>query len=195
MGSYDDIGLPVKGQPISSGTYGIKVRNAIIDLDRRVSSVDTSTGTGKAFSTSPLVCTTTTEVAALTITGMVFKAGLAYEVNMRFGLFTATANTTVVNARVRKFNATPGSGADWGEFFRWNSTGASASFTASCLGQIFLINNTAADITSDVNLTVAPNVAAAAAATIYGSVTSPRFFIIKPAGFAADYVGLGTQVS
>ena len=38
MGAYDAlIGVPVQGQPISSGGYGIPVRDAIIDLDARVS--------------------------------------------------------------------------------------------------------------------------------------------------------------
>jgi hypothetical protein len=36
MADYDDIGLPVKGQPISSSLFGIKVRNAIIDLGVRM---------------------------------------------------------------------------------------------------------------------------------------------------------------
>jgi hypothetical protein len=198
MGSYDDIGLPVKGQPISSGAYGIKVRNAIIDLDRRVSSVDTSTGTGKAFSSSGISLSGTSptaEVAALTIAGMVFKAGLAYEASMRFGMF-ANASTTLAEARIRKFNATPASGADWGEYFRFNSIGTSSGGAQSCLGTIFLINNTAADITSDVNLCAQLTGAAGTiTATLVANATSPRYFIIKPAGFAADYVGMGAQVS
>jgi hypothetical protein len=192
MGLYDGIGIPVKGQPISSGAYGIKVRNAIIDLDRRVSSVDTSTGTGKVFSTSSLTLAVTTESAALTMTGMVFKAGLAYEASMRFGLFSA-ASTVLVETRVRKFNATPASGADWGEYFRFNTIGTSAGTCQSCLGSIFLINNTSADITSDVNLNV--QLSAATSTTLVANATSPRYFVIKPAGFAADYVGLGVQVS
>ncbi len=195
MGAYDDIGIPVKGQPVSSGAYGVKVRNAIIDLDRRVSAFDTSSGTGKAYSTSALILTTTTETAALTITGMVFKAGLAYEASMRFGLYTATANSTLVEARIRKYNATPSSGADWGEYFRFNSQGTSAPGTQSALGSIYLLNNTAADITSDVNLVVQSSVAAANAATLFANSTSPRYFIIKPAGFATDYAGIGVQVS
>jgi len=192
MGSYDDIGLPVKGQPISSGAFGIKVRNAIIDLDRRVSSVDTSTGTGKVFSASPLTVATTTETAALTLTGMVFKAGLAYEASMRYGLY-ATASTTLVETRIRKYNATPSSGADWGEYFRFNSIGTSAGGSQSCIGTIYLINNTSADITSDVNLII--QLSAASSTTLQANSTSPRYFIIKPAGFAADYVGMGVQVS
>lgn len=195
MGTYDDIGIPVKGQKVSSGAFGVKVRNAIIDLDRRVAAFDTSSNTGKASSTSQLVLSTTSEVAALTITGMVFKAGLAYEASMRYGLFTATINTTLVETRIRKYNATTASGADWGEYFRFNSPGSSSGGSSSAIGTIYLLNNTSADITSDVNLVVQSTVAAANAATLFANTTSPRYFIIKPAGFAADYAGIGVQVS
>lgn len=37
MGSYDDIAIPIPGQKISVGTFGVPVRNAIRNLDSRVS--------------------------------------------------------------------------------------------------------------------------------------------------------------
>ena len=192
MGSYDDIGTPVAGQPVSSGSFGLKVRAAIIDLDRRVSTFDTSSGTGKAYSTSSLVLSTTTETACLTITGMVFKAGVAYEAKIRMGLMTATAGTQV-NFRVRKYNATPASGADWGEYYR--GQGINSSQVGIINGSLILVNNTSADVTSDVNLNVQSGVAGASAATIFATTNSPRYFTIVPTGFAADYAGLGVQVS
>jgi hypothetical protein len=39
VGNYDDIAIPVKGQSISSGAFGKKVRAAIVDLDSRLSGV------------------------------------------------------------------------------------------------------------------------------------------------------------
>lgn len=37
MGTYDSlIAVPVQGQKVSSGAYGIPMRNAILDLDRRL---------------------------------------------------------------------------------------------------------------------------------------------------------------
>lgn len=189
MGKYDDIALPVKGQRISSGAFGIKVVNAIKDLDARVSAYDTSTGTGKAYSTSNLALSTTTETTALTITGMVFKAGLAYEATIRMGVSGTSGNLCLTH--VRKYNATPANGADWGEYFRFRAEPS----PAAAIGTLYLINNTAADITSDVNLTVSSNVAASNAITCFATTASPRFFVIKPAGFAADYVGMGVQVS
>lgn len=191
MGNYDAIQVPIGTQPISSGQFGVRVRDAIIDLDRRVSSLDPNTGTGKAFATSNLVLTTTTETAALTITGMTFVAGLAYQASIRSGMATA-ASGTQCNFRVRKYNATPASGADWGEYFRYVGAGTNV---IAVNGDLILINNTSADVTSDVNLTVTSSAAAANAVTVYGSANSPRYFIIRPIGFATDYVSMGVQVS
>jgi hypothetical protein len=42
MGAYDDIQVPISGQPASSSLFGEKVRNSIIDLDRRVQAVEAS---------------------------------------------------------------------------------------------------------------------------------------------------------
>lgn len=43
MGNYDSlIAVPVPGQPISAGAYGIPVRNAILDLDTRMSLRETA---------------------------------------------------------------------------------------------------------------------------------------------------------
>jgi hypothetical protein len=36
MGAYDTIGIPVGGQKVSTAQFGIKVRDAIIDLDARM---------------------------------------------------------------------------------------------------------------------------------------------------------------
>lgn len=203
MGTYDDIGIPIKGQPISSGAYGVKVRNAILDLDRRMSSVDTTSNTGKAFATTNLLLTSGTEVAALTISNMTFKAGLAYEATMMMGLQTtltaiAANSPPFISARVRKFNATPGSGDDWGLYHRFSPLPVgtnTASIPASCYASIFLLNNTAADITSSVNFNVAAASAAFSNTSIVGNSSTPRYFIISPAGFAADFVGLGIQVT
>lgn len=188
MGRYDDIAVPISGQPVSSGNFGIKVRDAIIDLDYRLSTVDTSTGTGKAFSTAVQVLATTTETASLTITGMTFVAGIAYEASMRCGIATA-ATGTLASMRLRKTNA---AGADWGEYFRFEGK---ASPVMSAISSIFLINNTQTDVVSDVCLTAQSSVAAANALNIYANANSPRYLVIKPAGFASDYVGMGVQVS
>lgn len=42
MGNYDNIQVPVKGQPISSGGFGIPVRNAILAMDLRISALEST---------------------------------------------------------------------------------------------------------------------------------------------------------
>lgn len=193
MGNYDTIQDPIQGQPISSSLYGARVKAAIVDLDRRMSAYDASTGVGKASSVTPLVLANTTETAALTITGFPFRAGYAYKASYRSGMGSATAGT-LCNVRIRKYNATPASGADWGEYFRVEGKGGSSTLMQG-FGMIYLLNATGADIVSDVNLTVQCNVTATAAFTMGCTSASPRYFIIEPAGFASDYVGMGAQVT
>lgn len=191
MGLYDGIAIPVQGQPISSSNFGKKVRDAILDLDRRVASLDSSGNTGRAYGTSSLVLNNTTETAGLTIVNMTFKAGIAYQAEWKGGVVAGTAGNTVVT-RVRKYNATPGSGADWGDLYR---TEGLVGSTRSAGGTLYLLNNTTNDVTSDVNLNHVSSSSAASGITIAGSANSPRWFTIKPVGFATDYAGMGVQVS
>lgn len=188
MGNYDYIQTPVQGQPISSSLYGQKVIDAIDDLDRRVSAYDASTGIGKVSSTSNLVLATTTETTALTISGFTFRAGFAYKATMRMGIMSAVSGT-VCNCRIKKTNP---AGLDWGEYFRFEGKGTPVM---SCLGTIYLLNSTASDVVADVAFTVQSSAAGAAAITVYGSATSPRYFILEPCGFASDYTGMGVVVS
>jgi hypothetical protein len=189
MGNYDYIQTPVTGQPISSSLFGQNVKDAIDDLDRRVSAYDASTGIGKVSSTSTLVLATTTETVALTIAGFIFRAGYAYKATMRMGISSAVAGT-VCNCRLRKTNTV---GLDWGEYFRFEGKGAAGVMSA--LGTIYLLNNTASDVVADTVLTVQSSVAAANAITVYANATSPRYFLLEPAGFASDYTGMGVGVS
>jgi hypothetical protein len=191
MGLYDGIAIPIQGQPLSSSNFGSRVRDAILDLDRRISSLDTSNNTGRAYSTSSLVLNNTTETAGLTILGMVFKAGLAYQAEWKGGVIAGASGNTVVT-RVRKYNATPGSGADWGDLYR---TEGLVGSTRAAGGTLYLLNGTTSDVTSDVNLNHISSSASASGITIAGSANSPRWFTIKPVGFAADFAGMGVQVS
>lgn len=193
MGAYDSIAIPVKGQPISSGAYGIPVRDAILDLDRRVSASDSSSGTGRASATSSLVLTTTTETTGLVVTGMTFKSGLAYMATMRCGINSATAGT-VGNFRLRKgTSATPASLTDYGEFFRFEGKGAVGVMNG--LGSIYLLNPSLADVTQDVTLSVQSSVAGANAFMSYANGNSARFLTITPIGFATDFAGMGISVT
>lgn len=59
MGNYDSIGIPISGQPISSGNYGVKVRDAIIDLDARVSVIASNLQDKTKLANEPRTSTTT----------------------------------------------------------------------------------------------------------------------------------------
>lgn len=61
MGNYDSIAVPIQGQPISSSLYGQQVRDAIIDLDTRVSNIE-STLSNYAFKLGVTTRASTTTV-------------------------------------------------------------------------------------------------------------------------------------
>lgn len=197
MGNYDSIQIPVPGQPISSSLFGIRARNAIIDLDRRMSAYDASTGVGKVASTSSAVLATINETILLTIPNFTFRAGYAYRANIRCGIQSAGTGT-VCNIRLRKGSTLTLSGstatnADYGEYFRFEGKGSVG--VMGVLGSQYLIRTAATDLTTDVSLTGASSVATANAITIYANANSPRFFVIEPAGFASDYIGMGVDVT
>lgn len=119
MGNYDDIGLPVKGQPISSGAFGIKVRNYIINLDSRVSAIEGSLLPRYYIKANATSRNTTVTPAADTGTGQLL-AGIplevgSYEVEL-VGLFTLTTTGTQ------------------GIRTRWGFSGTVANPVRTCLG-------------------------------------------------------------
>lgn len=196
MGNYDNIQVPVQGQPISSSLFGVRARNAIIDLDRRMSAYDASTGIGKASATTSLVLATVNETAALVISGFTFRAGYAYQVNIRNGQATA-ADGTLCQYRLRKGGTLTLSGAtatnaDWGEYFRVRGSGTPVMMVNASQ---YLIRTAITDLTSDFCLTATSSVAAASACTVYGNANSPRFMTITPVGFASDFLGMGVDVT
>lgn len=193
-GTYDAlIGIPISGQPISSGAYGIPVRAAIIDLDRRLLAMESTNAVGKVFSTTNATLTSATETLVATIAGYTFQAGIAYEATMRYPVRADVAGSVgdTINLRLRKTNV---AGADWGEFFR--AIMGPNGLVVSNTSMIYLLNTTAADIVSDVAMTaqysswVSPD-----SGTLFATTASPRFLTIRPTGFAADFVGMGVAVS
>jgi hypothetical protein len=119
MGTYDDIGIPVQGQPISSGSFGLKVRADIIDLDRRMSIVEGSLLPRYYVKANTTSRNTTITPAADTGTGQLL-AGIplevgTYEVEL-VGLFTLSTTGTQ------------------GIRTRWGFTGTVANPVRTCLG-------------------------------------------------------------
>lgn len=138
-------------------------------------------------STAPQTGVGTTETVSLTVSGVTFKAGWAYEVQMR-GLVYGTAAVQAL-FRVRKTNA---SGTDWGEYGRVTCVGTSAGTSIMANGAIVLVRSASTDLTADVALTV---VASSGTVNVFASATSPRYLVVRPCGWASEYAGCGVDVT
>lgn len=62
MGNYDSIQIPVQGNPLSASQFGVRVRDAIVAIDTRLSRIE-STLSNYAFKTG-----TTTRASTVTVT-------------------------------------------------------------------------------------------------------------------------------
>jgi hypothetical protein len=83
MGNYDDIGIPVQGQPVSSGAFGIKVRNYLINADSRLSAIEGSQGViarGQRITNSSTT-SGTTELGVLRVDNIPVYAGRLYRIS------------------------------------------------------------------------------------------------------------------
>jgi hypothetical protein len=80
--------VPVKGQPISSGAYGQKVREALIDLDARVAGVSALNEVVGYFSNTGTVASVTTSAITVGTVSTKLEPGFSYE-------FTARAQISV----------------------------------------------------------------------------------------------------
>lgn len=121
MGNYDDIGLPVKGQPISSGAYGIKVRNYLINADARLSAIEGSL-LPRYYIKSALTARFSTVTPVADSGGTVPLANIpleigSYEIEM-VGMFNLTTT------------GTQGIRTRWG----FTGTSNSATIVRNCLG-------------------------------------------------------------
>jgi hypothetical protein len=77
------ITLPVKGQPIPSAGFGIAVKNAIADLDTRVSAIEGGQQSviARARRITAKTGITTTETPVLRLDNIMVKAGRIYQIN------------------------------------------------------------------------------------------------------------------
>lgn len=98
---------------------------------------------------------TVTPAAVLTIAGYVFRTGRAYSIRMGGG---ASSNVSGTGADFRVFKSVAGVlGVEFGEFYRVPCSLGGAVVPA--FGEIFVKNNTGADITTDVALGLASTTA------------------------------------
>ncbi|MEU7843957.1 hypothetical protein AB0B39_23690 [Micromonospora sp. NPDC049114] len=161
--------------PIASGNYLFPSR---LNRPPTFSALSTAAQTGVG----------TTELVSLTVAGVTFKAGWAYEVQMRGGVYGTAASQALF--RIRKTNA---AGTDWGEYGRVTCVGTSAGTTAMANGSIVLVRSATTDLTADVALTVVAS--SGATVNVYANATSPRYLVVRPCGFAYEYVGCGVEVA
>lgn len=108
------IATPVQGQPISSGAFGIPVKNAIDDMDLRVAALETGQQAfiARARRITASGNVTTTETGVLRVDNVLVKAGSIIQVQTGpLNLDTDVAET-VATARLRvAYSATTGTTA------------------------------------------------------------------------------------
>lgn len=143
--------------------------------------------TFRAASPTPQTGVGTTETLSLTVAGVTFRAGWAYEVQIRGSVYGTAAVQALF--RLRKTNL---AGADWGEYGRVRAEGTSAGLSASALGSIVLVRSATTDLTADVALTI---VATSGTVNVFASATSPRYVVVRPCGWATEYAGTGVDIT
>jgi hypothetical protein len=104
MGTYDGlIGTPVSGQPISVSQFGVPVRNAINDLDDRVSPLEVQSqrivARGRRNTSTGNV--TTTETGVLRIDNIPVIAGGSYRISTSNMNLDGSVDNDVGTARIR----------------------------------------------------------------------------------------------
>lgn len=162
----------------------ITVTADTMDVSGHVTVAGTDIGAGiqaGASSTSNSASNaTTTAAAVLTISSFVFKAGRAYSVKMGGG---TSSNVSGTGADFRVFKSVGGVlGVEFGEFYRIPcSLGGSV---VAAFGEVFVKNNTGADITTDVALTLA-STTAGNQVTHNAGANRERYFKIADVGLAS----------
>jgi hypothetical protein len=147
---------PVQGQPVSSSLFGLAVKNAITDLDARVSALE---GTAPGLvaihtrtSTSATVASAT-ELGVIRMDNIPVRAGYSYEVVMNRVAMTPSVVNLVGFARIRvNQGATATTSSNPIGFLRMaQATSASQTNTGAMIG----VFNATADSTLSVLVTIA----------------------------------------
>lgn len=108
------ITTPVQNQPIPSAGFGIAVRNAVLDLDARVSVLETGSQAvvkrGRRITATGNI--TTTETGVLRIDNIPVAAGSIYQVNVSNINMDTTVSNDIGEVKLRVlYSASPGSPA------------------------------------------------------------------------------------
>lgn len=117
------------------------------------------------------------ETSLIALTGVTFRAGMAYRLTLGGQLQGSVANFSLWRVR----NATATSGADWGQFGHYSV--ASAANPYGLFGEHFLKRTAGDDL---INQTVSVNVNASTGTVMHvGTATKPRYLMLEEWGPAA----------
>lgn len=186
---------PVQGQPISSSLFGLAVKNAITDLDARVSALE---GTAPGLVAIHTRTTTSTTVASSTEVGLIrmdniaVRAGYAYEVVMNRVAMTPSVTGLVGFARIRVAQGATATTASTpiGYLRMAQATSTSQTNTGAMIG----VFNATADSTLSVLVTLAL-VAGAGTVQLHSSAAEASTLHVKLIGpSVADY-GAGADIA
>lgn len=109
MGNYDSIASPISGQPLSSFAFGQRVRDAIIDLDKRQTGTEiVVSGAAAALATTsnqPLVSTANADTLIQSLS-YDFKKGYSYKISYSWRMqINGGTSPFVVYSKLRRLNA------------------------------------------------------------------------------------------
>lgn len=81
--AYEDIQIPISGQPVSSSLFGVKVREAILDLDARtnIQEISQQKVLARGRRTTAKTGITNTEVGLLRLDNVPVLAGYMYRIS------------------------------------------------------------------------------------------------------------------
>lgn len=149
------------------------------DHETRIDGLELQLRPQSAYSNTPSSSIGTTVTAVLTLTSCVLTTGRAYSVENVGGVVAD------VDGRKADFSLfkTSAAGTQIGAFYRTTGIGA-AGFQTNCYGKVYIRNNTAANITFDLVLTVAANTGTV---QHYAAASYPRSLVVTDVGAATDW--------
>jgi hypothetical protein len=176
--------LPEWAIPIATRTLTVNgERRDVYIHSNNVDLNDTSRYTEAGFSSSHTGIVGLDETETITVDSFRYKKKTAYRVIMKVGMSSAT--TQVVLWRLKK--GTTAAGAQVINFFRDYMVGAASTMSANHIG--YFVNDTAADIVTQLVLTGQGGGSAATNWTRYGDSQDKATVRVEEAGPSSSYVG------
>lgn len=188
---------PIQGQPVSAALFGLAVKNAINDLDARVSALEgTAPGLVAIHSrtTTAVAVSTSTEVGVIRMDNIPCRAGYSYEVVMnRIALTPSTltgpligfCRIRVAQGAVATITSTPVG------FLRIAQPSSLSNTNTGTMTGVF---NATADSTLSFLVTVAL-VSGTGNVALHSSVNEPSTVYVKLVGPTVSDYGVGADIA